>query len=297
MWLYGKIVDANDNTPLAGTTVEVTNQYQQSKGIFTTANGRGYFELNNPLITETDILVFTNAEFKTLAVRAVDIAIDTYYNASEGSLIMLDPDTKTGSNVTVYASPKKKNNSLLIIGAALLLIAAMEKKKRTVGKLSSADMKMIGIALVGLIAINAGAHIIDKILLLLGIGKSKDTSDLDDINTSGSSTNFWSPDFWKQSDPAHTRVLNDAVTTDFAKRLHNGLGLFSDDEEGIINIFRQMPTQASVSYLADKFAQLYSKDLFAYLRGGSWWQVGFDGLSDAELNSITQMISAKPKYW
>ena len=141
MILYGKIIDANDSTALSGTTVEVYNSVGIFRGIRTAAKSNGYFEINSTAIAESDLIKFTNAEYKTLTVRAYDIFVDMSYNAGEGSLISLEPDTKTNSEVIVYSGGNKKNNSLLYIGLGLLAVAVMDNKKKKVTGINDAYNK------------------------------------------------------------------------------------------------------------------------------------------------------------
>ena len=137
--------------------------------------------------------------------------------------------------------------------------------------------------------------IIKPILNKLGVTKSSEDKTIDAQENKGNKENAFSPVFYKQS-PSGAKLLSKKSADFFAKQIKDAMGTFSDDEAKIYGVFRSLKTQSQVSFLADRFQQLYQSDLLDYLkRGASNWNAG-SGLNSDELNQVITIVNKLPKY-
>jgi len=254
----------------------------------TAASNTGFFTLDVDPNGEPYALQISSVGYKPKAVP-----LSSWRN---GGTITMEPAFVTGEGVTVYAHPKKPF-PIWALALPLLVLAADKDKRGKVSGIGKVDAKNTLLLVGGGIILWKGTSIVDKILVTLGLKDSKATEEVNELFTQGAEKNPWSPDFWRYGSPAQTRILTQDAADAYATGLHNAFGLIDDDEDGVYNIFRAMPTQSCVSFLAMKFAEKYGKDLYSWLRGGAWYAGGFDHLSDAELNRVNQIVLAKPKYW
>lgn len=274
---------------IPNASVTVLDGYFDATGEGTAAMYNGYFGVNIDPAGEPYALQFSSIGYKSLAVPLS--------NWQNGKTITLQQSFVTGEEVVVYATPKSKKFPVWLLALPLVAIAANDKKKGKVSGLKRDDVTA-GLLLVGgVIALSAGGKILNKLLVLLGIAESKDTKEVEQFFSEEPQQNPWSPEFWKYGPPGQTRILTTDHADKLATGLHNAFGLLNDDEDGIYAIFKSLPTQSCVSFLAGRFYLKYGKDLYSWLRGGSWNQPGFDHLSDAELNRVNRIVLSLPKYW
>ena len=129
----------------------------------------------------------------------------------------------------------------------------------------------------------------------IGIGKDKDDETVGDaVEGSGSSSSPWNPAYWKSVNGG-TKPISYALADTLIKKLTDAMGFFNDDEEAVYGVFKQLPSQAAVSFMADRFFQLKSADLLAWLRGGNMWSMGQDHLSNEDVAEIIKIVNKLPK--
>lgn len=176
--------------------------------------------------------------------------------------------------------------ALALVAAA----AATVMNKKGVGAIEKKDVTIIYMIVGGVV----GFSIIKSILEYLGLWKDKDTGDLDNASTNPNS--FWNPNYWQTIKPAnasYTYAFTESQAYAMCQVIVNAFGIFNDDEEAVIGVFKQCRTQANASFICWVFNKYWHDDMLTYLRG-NWWPQ--DRLSDAELNIINQYVSRLPKY-
>ena len=100
----------------------------------------------------------------------------------------------------------------------------------------------------------------------------------------------WSPRFYKSAPGAATLVTK-ATADANAKKIWDSVGAVYDDPEAGLAAIKNMPTQAAVSFLADRFESLYNRDLLG------WLQIKYDTSHQKEvLNQMFKYVSNLPKY-
>lgn len=61
-------------------------------------------------------------------------------------------------------------------------------------------------------------------------------------------------------------LLTAAAQDALAKRIYNAIGFFTDDVDAIISAIKQCTYKTQISFMSEKFATLYAKDLFNFLQ-------------------------------
>ena len=74
----------------------------------------------------------------------------------------------------------------------------------------------------------------------------------------------------------------------FADRIYNAKGFFKDDENSVLDVFRNLQTQFQVSQLARFFSAYYKKDMLAYLK---------TFMDDSNLKDVLDIIKNYPQYY
>jgi hypothetical protein len=74
----------------------------------------------------------------------------------------------------------------------------------------------------------------------------------------------------------------------FADTLYNAKGIFKDDENSVLDIFRNLQTQFQVSQLAVFFSFFYKKDMLAYMK---------TFMDDDNLKEVLEIIKNYPQYY
>lgn len=278
---YG-YVRAADGEALPGATVTVTDAAGGFQGASLT-NATGFYSIQVKPGSGA-WLSFSHVGYKPVKIPA--------YLYKPGNAVDLERNYKLLPAVTVTATkPPAKKFPVWLALLPLAVIAADKKKGSKLSGIKPGDA-MTGLIIVGGVL---GFNVVSRILETLGLKDTKATADLNKAAEMENSKNPWSPAFWKAGPPG-TLLMTYASARDKAIIIKHAFGLIDDNEEAVFNIFRQLKTQSQLSFLADIFQQGYKQDLFTFLRGGSWWQVGADRLSDAELARLNQMVFKLPKY-
>jgi len=74
----------------------------------------------------------------------------------------------------------------------------------------------------------------------------------------------------------------------FADTLYNAKGFFKDDENSVLDIFRNLQTQLQVSQVALFFSFFYKKDMLAYMK---------TFMDDDNLKEVLEIIKNYPQYY
>jgi hypothetical protein len=102
----------------------------------------------------------------------------------------------------------------------------------------------------------------------------------------------WNPNFFKNA-PEGARLKTVAATDKAAKQIYNSSGSILPDrpEEAFAGI-KQMPTQAAISFLVERFEVLYQTDLLA------WMNEAFNDTPTQKktLAQILNYVQNLPKY-
>jgi hypothetical protein len=133
----------------------------------------------------------------------------------------------------------------------------------------------------------AGLFIVYKVLQKLGIIKTSAEAQEDKQLLNLESANYWDYNKFLTTLPAGTLLLTQGGATAYANDIYDAKGYFNDDEDQVFSVFRAMKTQSQVAALGKRFNQVYSKDLYSYLKGF---------LNDDEMLTIKKLLDAKPKY-
>jgi hypothetical protein len=176
-----------------------------------------------------------------------------------------------------------------VLGAALFILKKKKKADKKVGFLDMSDIMPIFFIVGGIIAFD----LIKKVLEKLGLWKSPDTKELDDMASDPNSA--WSPNFYKTK-PANaswTYPITTSTADQYAKDIYNSFGGFNDCEECVKAVFKKLRTKSNLSFLAEIFEQKYDSDLLDFVRGGWWPQ---DRLSDADVAEINRYIKQLPNW-
>lgn len=289
MELTGYIVDYSTGASLPGATVLVTDATAKPQYAQTIANNNGYFKINGGY---NNFLLITHVGYSPLLV-SWDDAIDMGTFGMDRSAQELPPVTVTPGKTNIWP--------LIIIIALALLLATKKKRKKKVGvalPIAAAageawKDKTTRIVILGIVVIVSLKVIglFDRLLIMLGLKKNPDTEKLD--KEAEDPDSFWNPNFYKAG-PAGTLLLKVATADDLAKQIYDAIGLFDDDEEAVIAVFKSLRTQSQASFLAERFSLIYHADLLTWLRGSGYWPK--DRLSDADVKQITDYVTKLPKY-
>jgi hypothetical protein len=149
------------------------------------------------------------------------------------------------------------------------------------------------------ILVGAGYYLIVKpILEKIGLKKSAEEQQLEDINYIPPAGNVWAGSGYKQVPGA--LLLTSAIANQYAKQIYDAFGFFGDDEATIFGIFRALKTQSQVAWLSKAFKEKYGTDLLTFLQKGSKtsqiWRPATSGLNVEEMATILNIIKSKPKY-
>lgn len=176
--------------------------------------------------------------------------------------------------------------------AAVALFAYAAKHRKKVGEITENDLRLIALGFGGLLAFDT----LRKVLEGLGLWKSRDTKDLDNAATDPNS--FWSPNYYLSLAAKGTQWTTGitATTADqWLKDIDNAFSFWGDNESTVIGILKRCRTQATLSFLAWEYNHNTGGDFLSYLRGKEKWYP-WGGLSDADVNEVSQYISRLPKY-
>jgi hypothetical protein len=74
----------------------------------------------------------------------------------------------------------------------------------------------------------------------------------------------------------------------YAKTLYDAKGFFKDNENSVLDVFRNLQTQYQLSYLAKFFSAFYNKDMLSYLK---------TFMDDDNLEDVLEIIKNYPQYY
>lgn len=197
---------------------------------------------------------------------------------------------RTGAELMIQPNIVLAKSNVIVLGvAAIILFAVLLKQKKSVGSLETKNvlpwLLIAGAAL--------GFVLLKQLLEALGIWKDPDERRLDDLSKDANS--FWNPNFWntKPANQSYTNPITLTTAKTYATEIYNSFGALNDCEECVKAVFKRIYSQASASFIAYAFNQVYGMDLLDFLRGGVWPQ---DRLSDKDVNEITNYVLTLPKY-
>lgn len=145
----------------------------------------------------------------------------------------------------------------------------------------------------------AGAYffILKPILTKLGV---LDTAREKAVDTSAPKNNAWSGNaFLNAYKGKKVLLLTQSAKAKLAKQIYDALpDIGNDDSSLLFGIFRSLKTKSQIADLSQYFLQNYGYDLFNYLKQGRTksflWSSTTSGLNSSNLNTIIQIVNAKP---
>lgn len=75
---------------------------------------------------------------------------------------------------------------------------------------------------------------------------------------------------------------------EFAIRINKAKGIFKDDENSVLDVFRNLQTQAQVSALAWSFSYLFKQDMLSYMK---------TFMDDDNLKDVLDIIKNYPQFY
>lgn len=105
------------------------------------------------------------------------------------------------------------------------------------------------------------------IMRRLGIIETKEDKERDkQAKQLGTSTNSpFSPRYWKDQKGESVQLIPKATAEKLADQLNDAIGFFSDDENAVYGILRQLNYKTQLSWLADVFFEKYKMDMYQLL--------------------------------
>ena len=108
---------------------------------------------------------------------------------------------------------------------------------------------------------------------------------------SANTSSPWSPQYYKNA-PAGAALLTQAATDALAAQIWDSVGIFTTDIQEAYGAIKQLRAKSQVSFLADRFYSLYSKDLFSWLT----LQYTKMGSPDPVLQQISNYVDGLSNY-
>lgn len=140
------------------------------------------------------------------------------------------------------------------------------------------------------VAVGAYFFVVSPILTALGVRRTiEQQKNIEDATGTGGTKNPFNPDYWKANP---TGVISQNAASIYAQSIYDSFGLFGDDEELVISIFRKLQRKADVSRVADMFNQKFGGDMLAFMRVGSPFSGLWGGLSDSDLNRVLKIVNS-----
>ena len=149
--------------------------------------------------------------------------------------------------------------------------------------------------------------LIKPVLIKFGVARSKDEKKADtkveSVYSLPDNQNPFSPSYYepmlqyifKTNPGIEVKLKKDSYIRDAAISIHKAFGYYTDDEDVVFGVFRDLPSQIVVGQVAKKFYDIYGKDLWTYLDEGDgiWW---WSGLGHEELARVKDIVFSKPKF-
>lgn len=150
-------------------------------------------------------------------------------------------------------------------------------------KNSGVDSRLI----VGLAVVAAAYYgLLRPITDFLGLTDDTKTKEQKEFNDLVTNADYWSPNFYIDLNRQTTLcLLRYGTVTDIADKISAAFGILNDDEEAIYANIRRLRSKAQVSQLAQRFAEMYNKDLLQTLK---------DYLSVSEFNIVAKIVNDLP---
>jgi hypothetical protein len=141
-------------------------------------------------------------------------------------------------------------------------------------------------------AVGLGIYILYKpikaIFDTFGITQSQTSQAVQQQQTSGSKSPF-SPLYWRSIKNAH--ILTQSDSNAKAKAIYESINWLGNDYSRILAIFKTLSYKTQVSFLADKFAQMYKTDLLDYLKNGKSNFLVQNALNDTQVQTIIDFVN------
>lgn len=143
-------------------------------------------------------------------------------------------------------------------------------------------------------AVGLGIYILYKpikaIFDTFGITQSQTSQAVQQQQTSGSKSPF-SPLYWRSVKNA--RILTQSQAMAKAKAIEESIGYtkLKPDFSKILAIFKTLQYKTQVSFLSDKFAQMYKTDLLDYLKNGKSNFLVQNALNDNQVQTIIDFVN------
>lgn len=109
--------------------------------------------------------------------------------------------------------------------------------------------------------------VVRPILQKVGIIETKEDKERDkQAKQLGTSTDSpFSPRYWKAQKGDTVQLIPKATAEQLADQLNDAIGFFSDDENAVYGILRQLNYKTQLSWLADVFFEKYKMDMYQLL--------------------------------
>lgn len=144
--------------------------------------------------------------------------------------------------------------------------------------------------------------VVKPIFQKVGIEKTKDergqSQTIKNLENQPTNKNPFSGKLFLRGMPRGTRLLTEKSSKGLAKALYSAFSIFGDNESKAFGIFRQFRTQAQVAQMVSNFYDMYTLDLYNFLKNGKpgFFTTPFTGLNNNELNIIINIINKLPKF-
>jgi hypothetical protein len=95
--------------------------------------------------------------------------------------------------------------------------------------------------------------------------------------------------YWRSVKKAF--LIPQANVTAKAKAIYDSINWLGNDYARILAIFKTLSYKTQVSFLADKFAQMYKTDLLDYLKNGKSNFLVQNALNDTQVQTIIDFVN------
>lgn len=128
----------------------------------------------------------------------------------------------------------------------------------------------------------------------LGLTKSDTDKAEAELKAIANSVNGWDPNYYKTLRNISILLPTDASATVLANQIYKAWGIINDNEQAIYAVFRQIRSQAHLSFLCEKYNKLYKQDLLTRLK--TPWHYAADGLDEIEFLEVAKIVAKLPNY-
>ena len=155
------------------------------------------------------------------------------------------------------------------------------------------NLAIIAVAYFGIIK-----PILNKTGITTSATERGEESEIKKIETAPPESNPFDPKYYKSAAArrAGALLLYSAKATELSRIIYNAMGYFSDDESAVYSVFRSLQTKSQVSFLSEKFRQLYNIDMLEFLKRGKNQYNPASGLNTSEIATVINIVNNLPKY-